>query len=208
MALKIPSMKEIIAKLKAMKDTIVQKVKKGMMSPASSSAAQKASLDWFYKTIKASKNDYAKGSFSVSQHPFIGGMFHFIYDPKHKLTLPYYDKFPLVIPIEMYPDGFLGLNIHYLPPLLRAKLLDVLIEKYKKSNSSRTYMAVTYGILKGAANMKMYKPTVHRYLTSHMRSAVVMVTPDLWEEVAFLPTQKFEGATTQEVWAESRRMAE
>ena len=198
-------MKEIIAKLKTIKDTIMSKVQKGLMSPVTTAAKQKQSLDWFFRTIKASKDDYAKGSFSIAQHPFIGGMFHFIYDPKFKMTLPYYDKFPLVIPIEIYPDGFLGLNIHYIPPILRAKLLDVLIDKYKKSTSARVYMAITYDILKSASNMKMFEPCVHRYLSSHMKSKAVMVTADLWEEVAFLPTQQFVGSTVQNVWAESRR---
>ena len=39
----------------------------------------------------------------------------FVYDPKYKKTLPYYDTFPLVLPLERYSDGFLGLNFHYLP---------------------------------------------------------------------------------------------
>ena len=38
----------------------------------------------------------------------------FMYDPKLKKKLPYYDTFPLVLPIESYSDGFLGLNLHYL----------------------------------------------------------------------------------------------
>ena len=34
----------------------------------------------------------------------------FFYDPKLKKKLPYYDTFPLVLPLENYSDGFLGLN--------------------------------------------------------------------------------------------------
>ena len=57
-----------------------------------------------------------------------GEMYLFMYDPKHKDTLPYYDRFPLVIPIESYPDGFLGLNLHYIHPKQRLILLDKLSE--------------------------------------------------------------------------------
>lgn len=167
--------------------------------------AQRKSLDWFYKTIGSSRDDYAKGSFRHTDQPFIGGMFHFLYDPKHKLTLPYYDKFPLVIPINIYHDGFLGLNLHYIPPMMRAKLLDVLIEKYKTSANKRVYMNLTYQILQSAAESKLYEPCIHRYLTTHMKSHAVVVTPDLWEEVAFLPTQKFEKASYRDVWKESAR---
>ena len=48
----------------------------------------------------------------------------FFYDPKFKKTLPYYDTFPLVLPLETYNDGFLGINMHYLPIPLRVNLLD------------------------------------------------------------------------------------
>ena len=60
--------------------------------------------------------------------PFYGRLNMFVYDPKHKKTLPYYDTFPLVLPIEKYPDGFLGCNLHYLPIPLRIKLLDRLVD--------------------------------------------------------------------------------
>ena len=56
-----------------------------------------------------------------------GSMMMFFYDPKLKDKLPYYDTFPLVIPVEPAPGGFRGLNLHYIPPVLRAKFLDSLL---------------------------------------------------------------------------------
>ena len=47
----------------------------------------------------------------------VGNMYMFQYDPKHKDTLPYYDLFPLAIVIGPAEGGFLGLNLHYLPPV-------------------------------------------------------------------------------------------
>ena len=55
-------------------------------------------------------------------------MYFFNYDPKHKETLPYYDRYPLVICVKLLPDGFHGLNLHYLPPMQRAGLLTKLEE--------------------------------------------------------------------------------
>ena len=52
----------------------------------------------------------------------------FFYDPKHKDTLPYYDRFPLSVIIGPAKGGFYGLNLHYLPPVLRAKMLDALMD--------------------------------------------------------------------------------
>ena len=40
----------------------------------------------------------------------IGKLYFFAYDPKWKDKLSKYDKFPMVFPIELYGDGFLGLN--------------------------------------------------------------------------------------------------
>src|SRR3989304_2326911 len=57
----------------------------------------------------------------------IGNLYLFFYDPKLKETLPYYDRFPLVLPFRYNPDGFHGINLHYLPPLLRMKLLQSLL---------------------------------------------------------------------------------
>lgn len=195
-------MQDVKAALKD-KDSLSKKVQ-SKRTASQIAKSQKDSMEWFFKTIKASRDDYSRGDFSIARQPFIGGMFHFLYDAKHKDTLPYWDKFPLVIPIATYNDGFLGLNLHYLPPLHRAKLLDVLIDKYKKSTTTRTYMAVSYDILQGAVNSKLFEPCIHRYLTSHMQSKLVMVTPDLWDEVAFLPTQKFQKATYREVWKNSK----
>ena len=52
----------------------------------------------------------------------IGKMYHFFYDPKHKKTLPYYDRFPLIFPFKSVRGGFLGINLHYLPLRLRLNL--------------------------------------------------------------------------------------
>ena len=57
--------------------------------------------------------------------PFGGTLNMFVYGPKFKKKLPYYDTFPLVLPIETYSDGFLGLNFHYLPIPLRLSLIHI-----------------------------------------------------------------------------------
>ena len=64
-----------------------------------------------------------------------GRMYAFAYDPKTKKTLPYYDRFPLVILLNGAPGGgFYGLNLHYLAPKLRAKFLSTLMEYRTKSS--------------------------------------------------------------------------
>ena len=50
-----------------------------------------------------------------SGSPSFGKLNMFVYGPKNRLTLPYYDTFPLVMPIGGIGGGFLGINFHYLP---------------------------------------------------------------------------------------------
>ena len=42
-----------------------------------------------------------------ASRPIYGNLNMFFYDPKLKNKLPYYDRFPLVLPLERYSDGFL-----------------------------------------------------------------------------------------------------
>ena len=74
-----------------------------------------------------------------------GSMFMYFYDPKHKNKLPYYDRFPLTIPVEPAEGGFRGLNLHYLPPVLRAKFLDALLNvTNNKKYDDTTKFRLTY----------------------------------------------------------------
>lgn len=136
--------------------------------------------------------------------PTPGKMLMYQYDAKWKDTLPYWDMFPVVFPVELYKDSFLGLNMHYLPPVYRIRLFDSLFEtvnntKYDKS----TKLNVSYQILKGAAKMRYFQPCVKKYLYSHVKSKLIEVPIDEWAYVAFLPIQRFQKASEREVWNES-----
>ena len=134
----------------------------------------------------------------------IGRMVMFFYDAKTKDTLPYWDKFPLVFPIEYYDDGFLGINLHYLPPMFRAKLMDQL---YTTANNdkfdSTTKLRITYGILKGASQFRLFRPCIKRYLTSHIKSRFLHIPSDEWDLALMLPSQRFQKAKATTVWRES-----
>lgn len=165
---------------------------------------QKESLDWFYKKLKVSPQEWDENSFSLQKgKPFIGSMMHYVYDPKWKEELPHWDKFPLVIPIETYKDGFLGLNLHYLPPLLRGKLFDVLMENTKKYKGA-TVMAVNYSILKQIAKNTYFERCIKRYLTTHIVSRIVVINEAEWEKVVFLPTQQFQKQSARVVWGQKK----
>ena len=136
-----------------------------------------------------------------------GGMFMYFYDPKTKATLPYYDKFPLTIIVGPAAGGFTGLNLHYLPMQLRAKLLDALMDITSDKNyDDNTKFNLSYNTLKKASKMRYFKPCFKRYLTAHVKSRFARVPASEWEIATFLPTASFEKASKTAVWADSRGM--
>lgn len=136
-----------------------------------------------------------------------GRMYHFWYDPKWKKVLPYYDKFPLIFPIEFYKDGFLGINFHYLHPKERAFLLDALLTNLNnKKYDETTKIKISYTLLSSSAKYKWFRPCIKRYLTSHIRSKFIEVYPDEWNMAIFLNTAKFRGASKHEVWKYSKKL--
>lgn len=136
-----------------------------------------------------------------------GTMYMFRYDPKHKKTLPFYDVFPVVFPIEQYSDGFLGLNFHYLPPTLRAKLMDALYTiTSDKRYDDNTRVLASYKLMQAASKFKYFKPTVKRYLNEFVKSPFLEVTASEWDVAIFLPIESFKKASKEDVWAESRKM--
>jgi len=137
-----------------------------------------------------------------------GGMFMYFYDPKHKDKLPYYDRFPLTIPVEPAKGGFRGINLHYLPPVLRAKFLDALlnITNNKKYDES-TKFNLTYDLLNGSRNTRYFKPCFKHYLLDHVKSRFAEVPAPEWEIATFLPTAQWEKSSAGRIYSDSRKIA-
>jgi hypothetical protein len=136
--------------------------------------------------------------------PTPGKLMLYFYDAKHKATLPYWDKFPAVFPLEFYKDGFLGINLHYLPPMHRARLMDALYDTLNNDKYDKTSkLQISYQILKNTAKMKYFKPCIKRYLYSHVQSNFIEVDITEWDYVLFLPLARFQKATQTKVWTDS-----
>jgi hypothetical protein len=137
----------------------------------------------------------------------IGKMYMFFYDPKHKETLPYYDRFPLIFPFKMLNDGFYGLNMHYIHPMLRARLMDAFLQITNNTAfDDTTKIKMSYQLLNSSSRFKYFKPCVKRYLTSHVTSRFLYVDPTKWTMALFLPTEKFAKANKVDVFADSRKI--
>lgn len=175
-------------------------------------AREQTSRDWFRKTAssfgRVNENQLLKGgSERLRTNISIGSMYMYTYDAKHKKTLPYFDRFPLVFPFKKVSGGFMGINLHYLPLPYRAKLMDSL---YSISNNNRynetTKIGMTYNILNGSSKFRYFKPCVKKYLTTQLRSKFLYVYPSEWDIALFLPLERFEGAGKSKVYADSRNI--
>lgn len=139
----------------------------------------------------------------------IGRMYLFMYDPKTKKDLPYYDRFPLIFPFQKAPDGFYGINMHYLPHMMRAKLMDNLYTLSNNKNiDDTTRLRLSYEMLNKASKFRFFKPCIKHYLNNHVKSRFLWVPADKWDTALFLPLERFVGATKQQVWRDSRRMVQ
>ena len=169
----------------------------------------KRSLDWFREKVTAMtqvsrQKLLTDDALKQVNAPLVGRMFMYFYDPKHKKTLPFYDKFPLIIMVDKAPGGFYGLNLHYLNPRLRAKFFDKLLE-YSNNNKydKTTRLKLSYQLLKGASKLSAFKPCYKRYLTKHIKSQISEVSASEWEIAIFLPTEQFQKSSKDSIWKNS-----
>jgi len=188
-------------------DILVRGVKQGKI-PARTQDAR----EWFrQKAREARSNDRYPANIlktaDKQDRVMPGHMYHFFYDPKTKATLPYYDRFPLIFMVGPAPDGFYGLNLHYLPPKLRALMMDNLYDVVSnKRYDENTKLRISYDLLKGASKYRYFKPTFKHYLNDHVNSRFIKVDSSEWDIALFLPTERFEKASKSRVFADSRKM--
>ena len=166
---------------------------------------------WFQSKMKeigdVNRNRLLKDpALQKRQRPGAGNMYMFFYDPKHREKLPYYDAFPLILMVGPAPGGFYGLNLHYLHPTMRAKLMDELLDiTNNKRYDQSTKFKLSYQVLSSANKFKAFQPCFKHYLTKHVQSSFALVEAPEWEIAMFLPTEQFRKKSARSVWAESRR---
>lgn len=173
------------------------------------------SLNWLLKRIQNINNPSALiRPLTKETHRYVkptnrqkfllGGLYYFYYDPKTKNDLPYYDKFPLVLPLKRESDGFIGLNLHYLPLRYRIifmkKLMSLAI--YNDDDEIKR-IRVTYPILDSTSRLKEFRPCIKKYLYSNIRSKILAVEPQEWDVALYLPIQQFKKERAKTVWQES-----
>ena len=209
---KFPDALEPIKPVRIMNNSILDELQRELEGKNLVLGTRKAT-EWMLDKLKVlttyryvNRGALMKDEERLEPRTFLGGMFFFYYDPKHKLTLPYYDRFPLVIPIDFYNDGFLGLNLHYLFPRDRVMLLNRLSQYTNNMRyDETTKFKLTYELLKGTQNLEAFKPCIKRYLGGHVRSQFLRIDGHEWHIACVLPVDKFVKESKETVWSESRK---
>jgi hypothetical protein len=171
------------------------------------------SISWLKENVRLLRNPSAisrsiikETNRNVSRF-VLGNLYFFHYNPKNAQTLPYYDVFPLVLILAKYNDGFLGLNLHYLPIKMRALFLDQLSHYASyDDNDDIKKIKVTYDILSSVKRLRAYEPCLKRYLFNHVTTRLLKVEPHEWETALFLPVEQFKKVKQQTVQKESLQM--
>jgi hypothetical protein len=170
------------------------------------------SRDWFRERARevrnVNPNNIIRSNRELNRNIIRPGFLYlFNYDPLNKQKLPYYDRFPLVFPFHDDGDSFLGMNLHYIPHIYRARLMDLL---YDLTNNDKfnetTKIRASYQLLSSAARYKYFTPCVKRYLYSHVKSRFLLIPANEWDIALFLPLERFNKAGLNQVYKDSRKI--
>jgi hypothetical protein len=179
------------------------------------------SLTWFRQkvtTLKLSSEAFYRQSSLkklAGRRYLEGRMYLFFYDAKTKKKLPYWDRFPLVFILELKQDGFIGLNLHYLPPRIRVRFLyelykyemlepeDELDGEGDHKRLMRTKINMTQELLEGIPKLRYYRACYKRYLTTQVYGRPLEVTPNHWDAMAMLPVAQWQKQNAKTVYKES-----
>ena len=126
---------------------------------------------------------------------FPGEMYLYRYDPKTKDQLPYYDIYPLVLPFRRVENGFLGINLHYLPYGVRMFTLKELSRFVtdKKLNED-TRLRLSWRLLETSVKFEPAKACVKHYLYEHIQTRFMKIPYPDWVIATQLPVERFIGA--------------
>ncbi len=95
-----------------------------------------------------------------------------------------WDRYPLVLPFTTAPNGFIGINLHYLPTRYRAWLLDRLLGA---ANIPANKLRINWQILNAVSKMDIGKYATHRYLLNHITSPFRLVRIEDYANAIMLP---------------------
>lgn len=173
-------------------------------------AGQRRSMTWYRNQVQRLQDlnrgvnrELTRGR-DLRNNVFIGDLYLFRYDPKHKATLPYYDTLPLVMPFNRAEGGFLGINLHYLPYGMRFKVMGALLDQVTNVSDPYARAKISYAILNNASRFPGVQHCVKHYLINHVQGRFLQIPNDEWLAAAMMPIEQFHGAPKSRVFQNAR----
>lgn len=157
-------------------------------------------LWWFrrYATVFNKSASYMRtvGLGKVTTKPQIGRFYLYKYDPKTKEDMPYWDTVPLVLITSKTKDGWYGINFHYMPPIIRLRIMEGFYKTRKnKAITERMRMKADWEravrIAQAVGAHEFLSNSIKRYLGSHVVSPLIDLDPEHWTMCLFLPLSRF-----------------
>lgn len=150
---------------------------------------------------------------SIPSRVIQGQLVFFKYKPQNetfKEKNTYYDKYPLVLITDTRKGGFSGVNVHYIDPVHRQFLFDVIMRglpAIRASQEWRTRLRVDYDRLKARRQFKFFRPCYRAYVWKGMQRRPVVVPFEIWEEMVASNTMRIEKARPITVFRNSYKAA-
>lgn len=173
----------------------------------------KNAVQWFKDSIRGLKKnqlgkqqDYLniiKDNKRNVRNTLRGQVLLFQYRPKDKPK--FYDRFPIVIVLDFKGRNLLGLNLHYIPPLDRLRILllmNTLIFNPKEQNLQKTRIRIL-SLLNKQIFAKYLGTAVNYYTVENIVGKPKITTPEEWTHFAFLPL--FKGINPAKLYAEIKQ---
>jgi hypothetical protein len=162
-------------------------------------------MDYIRKNVTQAKFQVLKAGSKQVHRIRPGFIYTYNYDPKLKATLPYYDTAPLVLVTSVTPNGWYGINFHYLPARMRMLIFTELLsvmnnDKMDESTRLKASWAKALQLSKAVNGTRGMENSIKQYLDDHVVGLTWQVLPEYWEQALFLPTQRFMGAPARTVW--------
>ena len=135
--------------------------------------------------------------------PEKGKMYLFLYLPETQERLKYFDKAPLVIPIDGQKNtrNFRGLNFHYIFPNFRYKIIQRLLEngneELRVNRNLDKFLRYSEG--------KDVNTFLKTYSYQNCKSRFLEIPTDEWEYAVALPIEHFKKKHKSVAWRDTRR---
>ena len=173
----------------------LEKARKANITPSGS----RESIDWFRRVVTRNGQITQHGKITEGLETVSrlmpGQMVTYRYDPKLKEKLDFYDRHPLIIVLERTGNGWYGLNLHYLPPIIRAEIFERLAYNDKS----------LLEVARKLSRNKWTRPCLKQYLMVQTETKPRLIPKELWEVAIALPFDKFENQTKRKIWSDSRK---